>query len=373
MTLRLEDLRAQLDEIDEELLATAARRQRVVAEIGRVKAEQGLSLFDRARERVVFERARARGRALGLGADIAERLYHVLVEASHDRQQEDTEQARTDEPRSFLLLGGAGEMGTLLTRVLRGRGHRVDIYDLDDDRDLGEVVGAAEIVMVCVPMDIAVETVRAVGPHMAPGALLCDINSLKRDVCDALGDATTGEALGTHPMFGPTVSSLRRQKVVLCPVRPGPLGQWWTRELGQLGAELITTTAEDHDRMMAIIQVLVHFHTIVMGDALRRTGVAVEDSLRFTSPIYRVEMSVVGRLFGQDPRLYAEIEMQNPYGPEVIGHFMDAAEATRAAVARGDRDGFCDLFDAVSEYFTGFSGEALELSDFLIEAMVKRV
>jgi chorismate mutase / prephenate dehydrogenase len=373
MKLRLKDLRAQLDEIDEELLSAAARRQQVVAEIGRVKAAAGISLFDRTRERVVFDRARDRGRALGLGAEVAESLYHVLVEASHDRQQEDTEQARTDEPRSFLLMGGAGEMGVLLTRLLRQRGHAVDLFDLGDERPLPDVVSAAQIVMVCVPMDIAVETIHAVGPHMAAGALLCDINSLKRDVCDALREATSGEAMGTHPMFGPTVGSLRRQKVVLCPVRPGPLGAWWTRELGQLGAELITTSPEDHDRMMAIIQVLVHFHTIVMGDALRRTGVAVEDSLRFTSPIYRVEMSVVGRLFGQDPRLYAEIEMQNPYGAEVIGHFMAAAEATRDAVQSGDRDGFCDLFGAVSHYFRDFSGEALELSDFLIEAMVKRV
>lgn len=373
MSERLSELRAKLDQIDEELLDAAARRQRVVAEIGRVKAEEGISLFDRAREKVVFARARQRGEALGLGAHVAEGLYHVLVEASHDRQQDDVQQARTDEPRRFLLVGGAGEMGTLLARVLQARGHEVDVMDLGDPRALGTVVPTADIVMVCVPMDVSATMIRAVGPHMRPDALLCDINSLKRDVCEALGEATTGEALGTHPMFGPTVSSLRRQKVVLCPVRPGPLGEWWARELGQLGAELITTDAVTHDRMMAIIQVLVHFHTIVMGDALRRTGVAVEESLRFTSPIYRVEMSVVGRLFGQDPRLYAEIEMQNPYAPEVIAHFMAAARATEAAVASGDREGFCDLFGAVSHYFRDFSGEALELSDFLIEAMVKRV
>ena len=370
MTQRLEELRARLDEIDEQLLSAAARRQRLVAQIGQAKAEAGLPMFDRSRERVVFDRARARGRELGLGADVAQSLYHVLVEASHDRQQDDVE--RTDSPRHFVLVGGRGEMGTLFHRVLTARGHSVAVLEHDDTSDPVDVLSAADVVMVCVPMEIAADIVHLIHPLVAPGALLCDINSLKTGVCEALAAARC-ETLGTHPMFGPTVRSLRRQKVVLCPVRPGPMAQWWARELGQLGAELITTTPETHDRMMAIIQVLVHFHTIVMGDALRRTGVAVEDSLRFTSPIYRVEMSVVGRLFGQDPRLYAEIEMQNPYGPEVIAHFMDAAQATADAVASGDRDAFCDLFGAVTDYFSGFSDEALELSDFLIEAMVRRV
>jgi chorismate mutase/prephenate dehydrogenase len=372
MSEELDRLRAELDDVDEALLSAAASRQRIVARIGALKARDGLKLFDRTRERAVFDRARARAEEAGLSPVVAERLYHVLVEASHDLQSSDATMTSSAEPKRFLLLGGAGEMGLFFQRILRGRGHHVDVIDKDQGSDRAAAVQLADVTMVCVPMDLAAAMVREVAPLVRADALLCDINSLKSEVCDGLA-LSAGEALGTHPMFGPTVASMRRQKVVLCPVKPGPLCAWMEREFEALGAEVITTDATTHDRMMAVIQVLVHFHTIVMGDALRRTGIAVEDSLRFTSPIYRLELSVVGRLFGQDPRLYAEIELQNPYGPEVIGHFMNAARAVEAAVLSGDRDRFCNLFGAVTDYFEGFSGEALALSDFLIEALVRRV
>ncbi|MFT4627398.1 MAG: hypothetical protein ACI8PZ_006082 [Myxococcota bacterium] len=37
--------------------------------------------------------------------------------------------------------------------------------------------------------------------------------------------------------------------------------------------------------MMGIVQVLVHYSTVVMGEALRRTGIRLRDTLPFTSPI----------------------------------------------------------------------------------------
>ena len=43
------------------------------------------------------------------------------------------------------------------------------------------------------------------------------------------------------------------------------------------------------------------------------SGVGVEDSLRYTSPIYRLELAFVGRLFAQDPDLYGEIIRTNSY------------------------------------------------------------
>ena len=263
-------------------------------------------------------------------------------------------------------------MGRLFEKELAVRGHAVDIRDVDDQRDIAGVVGAADIVMVSVPMDDAASVVETIGPHVRPDALLCDVNSLKQDVCAAMGRTCAGEALGLHPMFGPTVHSLRRQKVVACPVKPGPLAEWWRAELGRMGLELIETDPETHDRMMAVVQVLVHFSTLVMGEALRGTGVSVEESLRFTSPIYRLELAFVGRLFAQNPELYAEIEMSNPAGAGVRRSFLDAAARLDRVISAGDHTTFIRLFEGVSAYFRDFADEAMELSDFIIDEVVAR-
>jgi prephenate dehydrogenase len=168
------------------------------------------------------------------------------------------------------------------------------------------------------------------------------------------------------------VASLLRQKWVLCPVRPGRWSRWLEGELGKLGLELLRSEPRAHDRMMSAVQVLVHFHTLVMGEALRRAGLGVEESLRFTSPIYRIELAVVGRLFGQDPDLYAGIEMSNPYGREVLGHFLEATLSLKEIIDAGDRDAFRGVFGEVAEHFGEFKGEALALSDFLIEELVRK-
>ncbi|MCA9565029.1 MAG: prephenate dehydrogenase/arogenate dehydrogenase family protein, partial [Myxococcales bacterium] len=230
----------------------------------------------------------------------------------------------------------------------------------------------ADVTMISVPMGIAVDTARKVAPRIPEHALLCDINSLKQEICGVFQEQAKCEALGLHPMFGPTVSSMRRQKVVVCPVRPGPLADWMIHELGRLGMDIITATPEHHDKMMAVVQVLVHFHTLVMGGALRRTGVPLSDTLQFTSPIYRLELAVVGRLFAQDPDLYAEIEMANPFGQEVREHFLGSTNALAELLAEGDRQRFVEEFAEVAKYFDGFTDEAMAVSDYIIEKLVER-
>ncbi len=369
----LESLRAQLLDVDEELLALAARRQALVRGIGEAKARGGRPLFDRGRERHVHRRAAFQARRLGIDPLLAHELMAALIEASHREQERELPATRAPISRRFLLLGGAGRMGRLLARELGARGHEISVQEPGDGQDRRALMEAAEIIMVCVPMEVAAGVIREILPDVPDGALLCDINSLKAEVCAAMASAGQDapfEALGLHPMFGPTVSAFRRQKVVVCDVRRGPLGDWLVGELGQLGVEIVETDPQTHDRMMAVVQVMVHFATLVMGEALRRSGTSIEESLRFTSPIYRLELAFTSRLFAQDPALYAAIETANPHGAEVRAHFLEAARHVAAVADGGDLEGFTETFEAVSDYFQGFTREAMRLSDFIIDTLV---
>ena len=372
MTDPLDDLRDQLDTLDRELLEVARRRLDVVAKIGAVKASEGRAVFDRTRERAVYRKARNNAAEVGLPAHVGESLVRTLVEAGHGMQTRRVASA-TCTPMRICILGGKGGMGRLIGGALGSIGHIVDPYDVHDSRDLQSVVSEADVVMVSVPMPLAASTVRTVAPWMRPDALLCDVNSLKEEVCAAYRDHGVSETLGLHPMFGPSVSSMRRQKVVVCPVSPGPRATSLLEDLGALGAELIEATPADHDRMMAIVQVLVHYRTLVMGEALRRTGVPIERSLAFTSPIYRLELAFTGRLFAQSPDLYAAIERDNPYGDEVRASFQSAAHDFAEAITSSDPAEFRAMFDRITAWFDDFAPEAMELSDAVIEALVQRV
>ncbi|MCA9625099.1 MAG: bifunctional chorismate mutase/prephenate dehydrogenase [Myxococcales bacterium] len=362
----LSALRGELDAIDEELLALAKKRLDVVARIKAQKQAGGRHVFDRRREQEVLDKAGARAARLGLAPGLGRDLLARLIEASHEIQSE----AKSPTPASFLLVGGEGRMGKLFGRLLRGRGHRVAVLEAGEVVT-PEVVAAADVVMVAVPMPVAAEVVASLAPLVREDALLCDINSLKTDVCGAL-EHSRGEALGTHPMFGPTVASLRRQKVVLCDVKTGPRARFLEAELGAMGAEVIHATPEEHDAVMAVVQVLTHFGIMTMGRALSRSGHRLETTLPFTSPIYRLELAMVGRLFSQQPELYREIMMSNPRGGALREIFHREAAALVDILDRQDGDAFVAAFEEVRAYFLGFSEEAMNLSDQIIETIMSR-
>lgn len=370
----LDSLRAELDALDRELVGTIARRLRTVARIAEAKRAAGRPVFDRTREQAVLARARDNARAAGVPESVAETVMQTVVDAAHAAQDEALNGAgrvEAAEARRFLIIGGRGRMGQRLDAALERRGHTVVLHDVGDG-DPAPAAATADVTIISVPMAHAATVAAAVGPHVRPDAVLCDINSLKVDVCAAMARSSAGEAVGLHPMFGPSVRTLRRQKVVVCPVRPGPGVDWWVDELARLGMETLSATPADHDRMMAVVQVLTHFRTLSMGAALRRTGIDLKDSLRFTSPIYRLELAFTGRLFAQDPDLYAEIEMQNPFGPEMRRAFLEAAQEMATLADAGDRDGFRAAFRATASWFGGFEAESMALSDAIIDMLCGR-
>ena len=84
------------------------------------------------------------------------------------------------------------------------------------------------------------------------------------------------------------------------------------------------------------------------------------------------QLAFVGRLFAQNPKLYAEIEMQNPHGPEVRQAFLRVAESLAQTIDSGDKAGFERAFEQTQAYFADFAGEAMQLSDHIIDTLVRR-
>jgi chorismate mutase/prephenate dehydrogenase len=123
---------------------------------------------------------------------------------------------------------------------------------------------------------------------------------------------------------------------------------------------------------MSIVQVLTHFQTQVLGLTLSRSGLPLNETLKFTSPAYLLELYVTARHFAQDPELYGAIEMRNPRTPEVTKGFSDAARDLADVLARADREQFTEMFEEVRGFFGPFTREALDQSSYLIDRIIER-
>ncbi len=366
-------LRAIVDAIDHEILLLLARRNSLVADIAVHKREHHLPIRDVQREREIIADRRARGQALGLNPELLESLWRLVLWASRDRQAALRAEVPPEvEPRTVAIIGGQGAMGRCMAGLFGDLGHAVMIADLDTPLTPVEAAAAADVVVISVPIDVTVDVIRQIGPHVRPDALLMDVTSLKTGPLRAMLEHSRGSVVGTHPLFGPSVHSLQGQRVVLTPGRGADWLGWVRTMLAARGLVLVETTPEEHDRVMAVVQVLVHFATEVLGATLARVGLPLEETLRYMSPIYLMQVLLAGRHFAQSCDLYAAIQMGNAATGEVTDAFIAAARDIRAAAQAQDHAAFRALFAEVRAYFGDFTDQALAQSDFLIDRLVER-
>ncbi len=270
------------------------------------------------------------------------------------------------------IIGGTGKMGRFFASVFAAAGWDVIVSGRDTPLSNREVAERADVVMVAVPIGRTIAVIDEIAPVLTEEQLLCDITSLKVEPVRAMLASKAG-VVGLHPMFGPGAESLRNQTIIVTPARCD--GAALDRLLGvfrEQGAVLTFATPEEHDRMMAVIQGLTHFATLCAADTIRRAGVDVEESLAFTSPIYRIQMGLIGRLLAQDADLYGDMLRLNPAVPEVLAAFEDAAKSLRAIVETGDLAAFRDFFAKNTDHYASYGKTATEETDDLIRYMVTR-
>ena len=79
----LHDARARIDAIDEQLVALLAQRFRIVAEVGHIKAREGIAVVQSDRARAVKDRVVAMARAQGLDGDLLRAIYDLMIDHAH--------------------------------------------------------------------------------------------------------------------------------------------------------------------------------------------------------------------------------------------------------------------------------------------------
>jgi len=366
------ELRGALDALDHELLELLVRRMDIVADIAARKRSHRVRIRDLARERRVLDDRCARAEELGLPAESIESVWRQLMLMSRERQAALRAEVPLDvEPKTIAIVGGEGGMGRSIQTLFSDLGHEVLSADLETELRPAEAAATADVVLISVPIRETRAVIEQIGPLVRKDALLMDVTSIKTDPMAAMLSSTEASVVGTHPMFGPGVNTYQGQRVVLCPGRGDAWLDWARQMFTARGLVISEATPAEHDSMMAIVQVLHHFKTQVLGMALSRTGTPLEETLRFTSPAYLLEAYVTGRHFAQSPDLYGPIEMLNPDSKQVIDTFRKAAAELAEILAAGDQQTFDQVFEDVRAFFGDFTDEALEQSGFLIDRLVE--
>jgi prephenate dehydrogenase len=269
------------------------------------------------------------------------------------------------------IIGGYGAMGSLFSEVFERAGHEVLRSGRRTPLSNEEIARMSDCVMVAVPIRETVAVIEEITPLLREEQVLCDVTSLKADPVRAML-RSPAQVIGMHPMFGPNISSLRNQTIILTPARCSEETLAMFMEIfSREGAAITLSTPEEHDMMMAVVQALTHFATLAIAGTMNRTGIDLDRILSFTSPVYRIELALIGRILGQDADLYGPILMDNARVPEVLGALDSIASDLRSMVESGDEDAFRRFFADQKVMFAPYIDQATAESNALIDALVK--
>ena len=368
----LENLRVQIDSIDQQLVDLLAQRLRVVQQVTEVKQQHDLPTFHPAREENLISARRAQAAQAGLDPDYVEDLFRTVLRHSRVGQLNTLSRRSVRPGAKVLIVGGLGNMGRFFTTWFRQSDYEVRVLDREDWPRVRTLTAGIDLCLLAVPIDVTPSVALQIGPHLPAACVLADICSLKRKPLQAMLKGHAGPVVGLHPLFGPATATMDKQLVVVSPGRQGEQCRWLLDQLTLWGNVLVETASAEHDELMGVVQALRHFATFAFGQFLHDRGVPILRTLDLSSPIYRLELAMVGRLFAQDPSLYAEIVFATPQRLALLKDYIQSLQQNLALVERGDKAEFIARFRQIADWFGPFSEQALRESTFLVEKLVHR-
>jgi len=369
----LDDLRRQIDTVDTRLVALLAERRDLVAQVAQYKSIHGIPVYVPEREAALLAARRTEAAQAGVSPDLIEDLLRRIMRESYSAEGETGYRCALTDPRPVVIVGGGGAMGSLLGDLFNRSGFTVRILETGDWDRAESILTGAGLVLVSVPIAATVPVIQRLQGLLPADAILADVTSRKADALAAMLAAHAGPVLGLHPMCGPTTATLAKQVVVRCLGRDEAASGWVLDQFQIWGASIVDTDAAVHDWAMARIQALRHFATFVYGVHLQEEDADLAAMLELSSPIYRLELAMTGRLFAQDPGLYTDIIFDSAEGLEEAERFRDRFAAAVEMYRSGDREGFRRRFRDVREWFGPVAEEFLAESSVLLAQAGDRV
>ncbi|HWK46193.1 MAG TPA: prephenate/arogenate dehydrogenase family protein [Stellaceae bacterium] len=277
----------------------------------------------------------------------------------------------TDTPFERVAIVGFGLIGSSMARALRQTGLARRIIGADSDpavlgtvrdldladettADMAVAVRGADLVVLATPIGSFREIGAAIGPHLAPGAIVTDTGSVKqaiiRDLAPHIPESV--HLVPGHPIAGTEHSGpgagfaelFHGRWCILTPLpqtdRPSVerIAAMWRR----FGMSLVEMDPVRHDKVLAITSHLPHLiaYTIV------GTAIDLEDSLQ--SEV--IKFSAGGfrdftRIAASDPIMWRDIFLNNREAVlEMLQRMTEDLVALQRAIRWGEGDKLQDLF-----------------------------
>jgi cyclohexadieny/prephenate dehydrogenase len=262
-----------------------------------------------------------------------------------------------------LALIGVGLIGSSIARAAKAQGavgsivatarseatrRRVAELGLADQvvETAAAAVEGADLVIVCIPVGACGTVAKEIAPHLAPGATVSDVGSVKGSIVRDMGPHIPKNVhfVPAHPVAGTEYSGpdagfaelfVNRWCILTPPegtdaAATEKLAAFWRL----LGANVESMSPEHHDLVLAVTSHLPHLiaYTIV-GTADELQNVTRSEVLKFSAGGFRD----FTRIAASDPTMWRDVFLANKDAVlEMLGRFNEDISALTRAIRNAD-------------------------------------
>lgn len=249
--------------------------------------------------------------------------------------------------------GLAGEIiGTARSAETRDIARELGFCDRVVD-SAAEAVEGADLVVIAVPVGAMGGVAAEIAPHLANGATVTDVGSVKQAVIDAVGPHLPEHVhfIPGHPLAGTEHSGPRsgfaelfdNRWCILVPNGSDAAAITRLRALWEgMGSNVEEMDPEHHDLVLAVTSHTPHL--------IAYTMVGVADDLRRVTDSEVIKYSAAGfrdftRIAASDPTMWRDVFLTNKEATlEILGRFTEELFALQRAIRTGDGAQLHDYF-----------------------------
>jgi prephenate dehydrogenase len=250
---------------------------------------------------------------------------------------------------------GVGKMGRWFTKFFLEEGDSVIVSDRNEEKlskirdefkvettDNINAVKNADRLLICVPIEDFEVLIKEIHSHIRSDHIVMDICSVKGMPVKIMHKyIKTGIILGTHPMFGPGVKSIKNQNFVLTPTnaKEKMFAKSFRNWLEERGVKVFIMSPRKHDELMSVVLGLPHFLGLVVCDALLNQYNFLE-TRKVSGASYKMLLTLAEAVASEEAEFYASLQMNLPEMEKIEGLFLRKAEEWLDLVERKDRSAF---------------------------------
>jgi cyclohexadieny/prephenate dehydrogenase len=246
-----------------------------------------------------------------------------------------------------------------------------------------EAVDGADLIVLAVPVCSMEQVIVDIAPHLAPGATVTDVGSVKRAVIEAVAPHLPEGVtfVPAHPLAGTEHSGPRSGFAELfdnkwCILVSGEAPRDAIDRLADLwrgmGSNVDEMDADHHDLVLAVTSHTPHL--------IAYTMVGVADDLRRVTDSEVIKYSAAGfrdftRIAASDPTMWRDVFLTNKDATlEILGRFTEELFALQRAIRMGDGDLLHDYFTRTRAIRRGIieAGQDTDAPDFGRVKVAKR-